>query len=186
VPVGTALTADFGCADRGGSSLQACSGDVQSGGLLDTSTPGPHTVHLTATDGAGHTTSVTRSYTVTATYQPRWTDHRVRTRLGGRRAGTRVTVVNAGTYADRFTLLGSGGSPRVDVRYKVGRKDVTREVRRGLLRTPLLQPGQSFVLRVVGLRTDRTRAGVHRTFRVRATSLTNQSRDGVKVVVRAF
>ena len=57
---------------------QACAGDLRPGDLLDTSTPGAHTVHLTATDGAGITTTVTRSYTVTATFQPRWTDDRMR------------------------------------------------------------------------------------------------------------
>jgi hypothetical protein len=185
VPIGQQLVADFSCTDIGGSSLRSCGGDVRPGGLLDTSTPGPHTAHMTATDGAGHTTTVIRSYTVTATYQPQWTDDRVRTQLRGKRAGTKVSMVNAGTYADSFTLHGSGGSPRVGVRYKVGGVDVTGQVRRGLLRTPLLQPGQSWVLRVVATRTDRTRPGAHRTFSVSATSLANAGRDVVQVAFRA-
>jgi hypothetical protein len=183
--LGQQVSADFSCTDVGGSSLQTCAGEIRPGGLLDTTTPGPHTVQMVAKDGAGNTTAVTRTYTVDATYQPRWTDDRVRTSLRGKRVTTKVTVVNAGTYADTFALLGTGGSPRVDVRYKVGRTDVTAQVRRGLLRTPLLQPGQSFVLRVVAVRTDRTRPGAHRTFRVSATSLANQSRAVVMVAVRA-
>jgi hypothetical protein len=179
------VTVDFGCTDRGGSSLRDCGGDVRPGGTLDTSSPGQHMLRLLATDGAGNTTTVTRSYTVTATYQPGWTDDVVRTTLRGRHVATNVTVVNDGTYADTFTLLGTRGSPRVGVRYKVGSTDVTHDVRHGLLRTPVLQPGQSFVLRVVATRTHRTRHGTHRTVEVRATSLAGASTDIVAVKVRA-
>ena len=89
-PVGAQVAVDFRCTDRGGSSLRAFSGDVRPGGLLDTSRPGPHTVHLTATDGAGHTTTVTRSLPVAATYRPRWSDHKVRRTLRGQAVTTKV------------------------------------------------------------------------------------------------
>ncbi len=186
-PVGAHVAADFACRDTGGSSLHVCAGDLnlKPGGLLDTSTPGPHTVRAVGTDGAGNTTTVTRSYTVTATYQPSWTDHRVRSVLKRARATTRLTVRNAGTYADTFSLRGARGSRRIGVRYKVGRTDVTDQVRAGTLRTPRLKPGESFVLRVVAVRTDRTRPRSHRSFQVTATSLANQSRDAVVVRVRA-
>ena len=185
-PVGQQVTVDFRCRDRGGSSLQACSGDVRPGGLLDTSTPGSHTVHLTATDGAGHTTTVARSYTVAATYQPAWSDDRVRRTLRGEGVSTKVRVVNDGTYADSFALAGGRGNAAFGVRYKVGSRDVTAAVRRGTFRTDLLQPGQSFTLRVVVVRTNRTKVGAHRTFKVRATSIADaERRDDVRVVVRA-
>ena len=88
--VGQAVTVDFGCTDRGGSSLETCGGDLRPGGRLDTSTPGSRTLHLTATDGAGNTTTVTRRYTVTAAYQPGWTDNRVRKQFcTGKRVSTR-------------------------------------------------------------------------------------------------
>ena len=185
-PVGAQVAVDFRCTDRGGSSLRACSGDVRPGGLLDTSRPGPHTVHLTATDGAGLTATVTRSYTVAATYQPRWSDDRVRRTLRGKAVTTKVRVVNDGTYADSFALAGGGGNAAFSVRYKVGSRDVTAAVRRGTFRTDLLQPAQSFTLRVVLAPTDRTRAGARRTFNVRATSVADAGRrDVVKVVARA-
>lgn len=183
--LGQKVTVDFGCTDRGGSTLRSCGGDVVPGGTLDTSSPGQHVLRLLATDGAGNTTTVTRSYTVTATYQPRWTDEVVRTTLRGRHVATRVTVINDGTYADTFALRGSRGSTRIGVRFKVGRTDVTHDVRHGLLHTPLLQPGQSFVLRVLAARTPRTRHGAHRTVEVHATSVTGASADVVAVKVRA-
>jgi hypothetical protein len=183
--VGQQVAADFTCSDRGGSSLRTCAGDVRPGGLLDTSTPGPHTLRLVATDGAGNTTTVTRSYTVDASYQPRWAKGAVRRTLEGQRVGTRVRLVNDGTYADRFALEGTGANAGFTVTYQVGHKDVTRAVRRGRFRTEVLQPGESLVLRVVVARTDRTRPGAHRSFKVLATSVADSARrDAVRVVVR--
>jgi hypothetical protein len=143
-------------------------------------------VHLTATDGAGQTTTVTRSYTVAATYQPRWADHRVRRALSGRRVAMKVRVVNDGTFADSFRLAGGGGNAGFRVRYVVAGEDVTRAVRRGRFDSAALQPGEQLVLRVVVARTDQTRAGAHRTIKVRATSVADAGRrDVVSVVVRA-
>jgi hypothetical protein len=143
-------------------------------------------VHLTAADGAGHTTTVTRSYTVAAAYQPAWNDDRVRRTLRGHGVTAKVRVVNDGTYADSFALAGGKGNRAFGVRYQVGGKDVTAAMRRGTFRTELLQPGQSFTLRVVVARTNRTEAGAHRTFKVRATSVADAGRrDDVRVVVRA-
>jgi hypothetical protein len=184
--VGQRVAADFSCTDFGGSSLMTCAGDLRPGDLLDTSTPGAHTVHLTATDGAGNTTTVSRTYTVTATFQPQWTDHRTRILLRGKRAAARVTVVNVGTSADMVRLLGAAGNSAFGVAYKVGHTDVTNALRRGRFRSGVLAPGESFVLRVVVSRTDRTKAGVQRAFKVWATSVANAAqRDVVKVVVRA-
>ncbi len=49
----------YRCTDRGGSSLQTCQA-----GTIDTSLPGEYAVDVTATDGAGNTTTVSRPYTV--------------------------------------------------------------------------------------------------------------------------
>ena len=183
--VGQRVVVDFRCTDRGGSSLRSCGGGLRPGGLLDTRTPGDHVVHLVGTDGAGNSTTVTRTYSVTASYQPRWGDQRVRLTLRGQRATAKVTVVNDGTYADSFSLAGSRGTPALGVRYKIDGRDVTGAVRRGTFRTDLLQPGQSVVVRVVLARTERTRAGTHKTFKVRATSLADPGRrDDVRLAVR--
>jgi Arylsulfotransferase (ASST) len=180
------VTVDFRCTDGGGSSLQSCAGDVRPGGSLNTATPGLHTVHLTASDGAGHTTTATRSYTVTASYQPKWRDDRVRGVLRGQRVSTRLVLVNGGTYADAFALHGPGGDSGLRVSYRLGGADVTRAVRRGRLRTGVLPPGGSMSLRVVVARTDQTRPGDHRKLKVRATSLADVSRhDSVRLVVTA-
>ena len=58
---GQVVRPDFGCTDRGGSTLQTCAG---SRAPLDTSTPGAHSFTVSATDGAGRRTTATRSYTV--------------------------------------------------------------------------------------------------------------------------
>ncbi|WP_159081450.1 arylsulfotransferase family protein [Nocardioides sediminis] len=64
VAVGAVVPVAYSCTDRGGSTLQACDGP--SGDRLDTSTTGTRTWSVTARDGAGRTTTLTRSYTVTA------------------------------------------------------------------------------------------------------------------------
>jgi hypothetical protein len=184
--VGQQVPLDFSCTDRGGSSLRSCGGDLRPGDRVDTSTPGPHTLRLTATDGAGNMTTVARSYTVTAAYQPAWTAQRVRAVLHGKRVNSLLTLLNGGTYADSFVLTGSRGNKALAVRYKLGRRDVTRQLLRGTLRTDLLQPGQRLVLRVVVARTDRTRAGDRRTFTVGARSVADSSRQArTGVVARA-
>jgi hypothetical protein len=61
---GEDVTADYSCADEGGSDLQACEGDVASGEAFDTSTAGPHSFTVTARDGDGNTTTVTHTYAV--------------------------------------------------------------------------------------------------------------------------
>jgi DNA-binding beta-propeller fold protein YncE len=63
---GADVRADYSCADDGGSGVESCRGDVPDGDPLDTATPGPHTFTVVARDGAGHETTVTHGYTVTA------------------------------------------------------------------------------------------------------------------------
>lgn len=63
VAVGAVVPVTYSCTDRGGSTLQSCDGP--SGDRLDTSTTGTRSWAVTARDGAGRTTTLTRSYTVT-------------------------------------------------------------------------------------------------------------------------
>ena len=138
---GQQVAVDFRCRDRGGSSLRSCAGDLRPGGVLDTSTPGPHTVHLTARDGAGNTTTVTRSYTVAALFQPGWSQDRIDKKLRGQRVSATVRLVNDGVRADAFRLKGTRGNAGFRVRYKLGGRDVTNQVVRGRLHTDAVDPG---------------------------------------------
>ncbi|MBI3647321.1 MAG: Ig-like domain repeat protein [Actinobacteria bacterium] len=60
------MTADYSCADEGGSGLATCHGTVPSGSAIDTSAAGTYDFTVKATDGAGNRTSVTHSYKVFA------------------------------------------------------------------------------------------------------------------------
>lgn len=61
---GESVIVDYDCADTGGAGLLSCVGDQADGAALDTSTPGPHTFSVTATDNAGNDTTATVTYTV--------------------------------------------------------------------------------------------------------------------------
>lgn len=59
------VTAEYSCSDAaGGADVASCVGTVADGALIDTSTVGTKQFSVTATDGAGNQTTVTRSYTV--------------------------------------------------------------------------------------------------------------------------
>lgn len=185
-PEGQQVAVDFRCTDRGGSSLWTCGGDVRPGDLLDTSTPGRHTVRLTATDGAGNTTTVTRSYSVVAAWQPRWSRDHVDKRLRGKRVTATLRLVNEGLRPDAFRIKGTRSTAALQVRYRLDGRDVTRRVVRGRLRTDAVDPGGQLVLKVVVVRTARTRHGAHRTFSVTASSVAALTRRArAEVVVRA-
>ena len=68
IPLDKATTAKYKCVDRE-SGLDTCVGTVPNGAPLDTSTVGPHTFTVTATDLAGNTTTSTVHYQVVY----RWT-----------------------------------------------------------------------------------------------------------------
>ncbi|WP_205695643.1 glycine-rich protein [Conexibacter sp. SYSU D00693] len=63
---GATVEADFACADeQGGSGLKSCVGTVADGQPIDTSSLGPASFSVTATDEAGNTRTVSAAYTVT-------------------------------------------------------------------------------------------------------------------------
>ena len=68
--LGAVVTASFSCADNaGGSGLASCLGTVANGGRVDTTTAGPKTFTVTATDVAGNVTTRSVTYTVAAANQ---------------------------------------------------------------------------------------------------------------------
>ncbi|HXZ56038.1 MAG TPA: hypothetical protein VEG40_00475, partial [Gaiellaceae bacterium] len=67
------VKANYKCAEQNkahGSGLDTCVGDVPVGSPIDTSTAGPHTFTVTATDKAGNVTTVTHHYSVSASARP--------------------------------------------------------------------------------------------------------------------
>jgi len=59
------VAAKYSCQDEnGGSGLKSCEGTVPNGSPIDTASPGQKSFTVTATDNAGNTDSVTRTYTV--------------------------------------------------------------------------------------------------------------------------
>jgi hypothetical protein len=63
------VNADYGCDDVL-SGVSTCEGSVATGATIDTTTPGPNSFPVTATDAAGNTATVTHNYIVTETVLP--------------------------------------------------------------------------------------------------------------------
>jgi hypothetical protein len=208
---GETVSSDFSCTDRGGSNLQACAGSVAEGARINTSTPGTHTFTVVAKDGAGNTTTVTRTYRVgPAPYQP---DAQIKTAGSGAFTGNNVyayagvakqdvtqsiaktgrSVValarfqNDGTRTDRITIRGTTGTAKFQVSYFAGSTNVTKRVTAGTYKTPSLATGKTFSLRVRVTRTANAKPGVSRTVRLSATSVHDPvMHDAVSTVVRAI
>jgi hypothetical protein len=193
---GQVVTAAYECTDRGGSSLQTCAGSVDHGRPLDTTTPGTHTYSVTATDGAGGTRTVSRSYVVRPAAQPdaavrtygkpfrgvgtygKASDQRVRAKVHepGGRATVVVRVTNDGAVADRVTFRVAGDSPgwRIWSRYADGGT------------TPLLAPGETWTFRLNVVRRLSTPPDRRIVVRVPTRSVANPARrDAVSAEVRS-
>jgi hypothetical protein len=193
---GQVVTAAYECTDRGGSSLQTCAGSVDHGRPLDTATPGTHTYSVTATDGAGGTRTVSRSYVVRPAAQPdaavkttgkpfrgdgtygKASDQRVRAKVRkpGGRAAVVVRVTNDGAVPDRVTFRVAGDSPwwRLWGRHADGGT------------TPLLAPGETWRFRLKVTRRLSTPPGERIVVRVVTRSVTNPARrDAVSAEVRS-
>jgi hypothetical protein len=194
---GDAVPASYDCTDRGGSSLFSCLGDVTSGALLETGTPGTHTFSVTATDGAGRVGTVRRTYVVRAAARP---DAMIRV------AGTRGFTGN-GAY-------GSSRSQRVRARiaHRHGRVSLLVRLQNAVARpdrlsfttrrgpgpfrlvgphadggvTPLLAPGTSETFRLKVVRRGSARPGDRLLVRLPVHSRAAPSlRDAVSFVVKA-
>ena len=166
------------CRDRGGSSLKACAVTP-----VDTRTVGARRVTVTARDGAGNVTRVTRWYRVVHRHRP---DATIRAAgaarvVGAGRYGVRppqlvqvsrrqgsyvafVRVRNNGAALDRFTLT---PSPRS--------RDFTARIL-GSRVSPVLRPGQSWGVRLVVTPRASARRGDEATARVVARSRGNPAR----------
>lgn len=205
---GAVARAQFGCTDRGGSSLRSCVGTTPYGARLDTTTPGPHSFTVVATDGSQHSTTLTRSYTVSTATQladawirrvgaDTWVGNdvhgsaqhqTVRARLprAGATATARLRVQNDGSVPDSLTVRGTGPSRAFAVTYLSGGTRVTRRVVDGRYRTPVLAPQEWVVLRVRVTRTAPARPGAARTFQVRTAPAADPARwDAVALGVTA-
>lgn len=199
---GTA-TAQVSCTDRGGSNLQTCDAPA-----LDLSTVGTHSYTVTATDGAGNTTTLTHSYTVREAPRHRM-DAAVRARSArtwtgagtiGTRAGqtirqaisrrgasaiAQVRIRNTGNRTERARLQGTGGDRWFRVRYFAGTTDITRAVRAGTYWTKRLAPRRTAWVRIVVTRRVHTPDGEIRTVTLRAHPYNGTPRDAVATRVRA-
>jgi hypothetical protein len=202
------VEADYGCTDAGGSTLQTCDGPVPPGGAVDTSTPGLHEFTVTATDGAGNTTTVTHTYEVAVgAHQPDgvlrrrargpWVGNQRYTADGtgqrivltGRRGQVLTTLVrfqDDGTEADAFRIRGSRNSAAFQVRYLRGDRDVTAAIKAGTFTTPELAPGAYFPLRVEVTVKRSAPPGATQPVRLTATSVAEPAHsDSVVTVARA-
>lgn len=202
-----AVRPEFSCTDRGGSNLQVCAATGLVGDRLDTSTTGTHTVTLSATDGAGNSSAVTRSYKVlprsrpdatirkpgttryvgTNVYGPALPGQRVNLPIKRARQSrsTPVRVKNNNPVADRFRIKGARGNTKFRVAYIVAGKDVTRRVLAGQYRSPSVRPGSYWKMRVKVTRTVKARKGNRRTLRIRALSGSKPVRDSVALRAKA-
>ncbi len=186
---GTVVEPGVRCSDRGGSNLQSCSSPA----MVDTSTPGTHTLSASAVDGAGNLTTLERTYTVRPKLW-RWdaasaaagsstfkgvgilgSKDGQTTRLAtrgrtGSVAGT-FLVRNAGTQADRLALTGIGTGNGFTVRYLIDGVDRTTAIVGGTYRSASLAPGATVRVRVVVTKRAGTAYGAQRDVVLRASSV---------------
>ena len=202
---GEAVSAEWSCTDRGGSTLQSCEIDTE-GGLLTTSVPGEHTVTVVATDGAGNTTTETTGYRVAPTvHQPDgfvraagsgwvgkdvyggWRDQRVVTKHlpRDRTKVARVRLQNDGNGRERFRVKSHTRNADFKVRYVHKGRNVTNKVVAGSWRTPALAPGDKTTVKVRITRTNRADRGDRRRFVVRTSSMVDGTTDKVAVIAKA-
>jgi arylsulfotransferase ASST len=201
---GDVLTPSAGCTDRGGSTLRTCSVPA-----IDTAAPGAHAYAVTATDGAGNTTTVTRHYTVVAPTPapgPTPTLTPGRPDVAARATGTPYVGVSRYDWTGKHVVrvqLPRRGSQRVALvrvtnrgqqpaRFELTRSPSSRRFHASLSapgsarRSPVLAPGRSWTVRVLLTRTAAARPGDTRDFLFRVRSTTSPAlRDAVVVRARA-
>lgn len=197
--LGEDVVASYSCTDRGGSSLQTCAA-----GAIDTSLPGSYDVEVTATDGAGNVTTVTRTYEVE--YQGP-----VPPQLGRADAWVKVKgdpwrgddVYGAATKQRVTTSLRRTGAKRVVLVRLENDGDATSRLAYGvsgskrgfrvksaspLVGTRVLQPGQRWTLRLTVVRGKRAKPGSALVLRVPVRPMEAEAsllKDAVSVKVKA-
>ncbi|MGZ4448810.1 MAG: aryl-sulfate sulfotransferase [Nocardioides sp.] len=171
-PVGTPLHVTYGCTDAGGSTLQSCEGTIPNGATVPAESTQSLTV--TATDGAGNTTTRTIHWGVVVVdpltgaadlavrlpghpFAGSGTVHAAAPRAGVTRTAY-VRLTNTFDRAERAPVRGSSGNARWRVTYRHDGRDVTRRVVAGL-RTPSLAPHEHWLLRVDVRRLTGARPG---------------------------
>ncbi len=188
------------CTDQGGSTLRSC--EVSG---LDTTTPGDRVATLTAIDGDGNRTTVTKPYTVVATtsttpptddvgqpdvfvkikgrqgivgkkqYGAARRQTLRTTQRGARKVIAVVRIRNDGNVADRFRLRTKHRGNAFQVK--------AERLRR---RTPVLEPGQQWTVRLVLRRRPRAEVGDVDKVWLKANSARDGSgRDAVRIRIRA-
>ena len=166
---GAPVTADYGCADEaGGSGLASCIGTVADGAPLATSTLGAsRPFSVTATDVAGNTRTVERTYAVTQRPDVLIVPTGGSTPAGGGVYSTTatpaqavaadasrgtlttfdVTVENDGGATASFLLKGTvAGGAGYRVGYRNGAADITSAVNAGTYSTGPIAPGDSVTI----------------------------------------
>jgi hypothetical protein len=204
---GQKVASNFSCTDKGGSSLQTCNGPVTEGASIDTSSSGLHTFSVVATDGAGNTTTVKRTYHVVGSpYRPDATikapggklvggavyggisKQQVHESISHPGASVHATIGlrNRGSVADRIVLSGSAGTSKFTVKYFVGKTNITKRVTAGTYRTPSLAPGERFSLSVTITRTTHAKHGNTKQVKMSARSIHDSGAvDSVATIVKA-
>lgn len=200
--IGHQVTTDFSCTDAGGSTLQTC-GPALPGGLLDTTTPGKHTYRVSATDGAGNITRVTRHYTVgPVVHRPdvmvkspdgSWTGTKVYGAPAsqtttwplppGGKARITFGLANRGNYVDRCLVRGTQATKTIEVSYSFGGRDVTRAVVKGTWRTPATAVGGTQRLQARVHVVKRAPEGTSRALSVRCVSPDGGPKDTARARV---
>jgi hypothetical protein len=202
--VGSSHVVDYTCTDRGGSNLQSCTGPVPSGSAFTTDGT-PFTV--TATDGAGNTTTRTIHYGMVIS-DPAYTPNLSIRKPGGHWHGARrvgrsadqmigYTLRKAGDTATAYVrvsnrylpyavpLRGRKGNEAFSVRYFHRGKEITGRMVSGRMTTPELDTGERWTFRIELRRTRHAAAGDHRTIRVLGGGYAMGHDDEVAAVVRA-
>jgi hypothetical protein len=96
-----------------------------------------------------------------------------------------VRLQNDGGKADRLRVRATSGSKKLQVRYLVAGKDVTKRVTAGTYRTPLLAPGDHITLRLTVLAQRSAKPGDSRRFQVTVSSVrSSRYHDAVAAHVR--
>ena len=200
------VTADFSCADTvGGTGVASCVGTVANGQAVNTATLGQKTFRVTATDRAGNTRVLNRTYTVT----PARPDGRIRrgagplagdgiynttgvgqTRRGSAARGRSVTyyasIQNDGRVADTFRLRGQASTRRFALVYRnPAGANITTAVTNGTYRTPnLATAGTHRITIIVTVRN----AAPHHAWLARTLTATSTiqpaSKDTVRFITR--